>query len=234
MTSNILPPTQQDASRTVSPDRTSAVVRSGEPEEKASDDLGPQLRQVRVRAGITVREFARRVGVSPSLISQVERGLATPSVGTLLAITKELGLELGDLFKPEGHAGRAAPGPVQRGGSRKEIRLASGVRWERLTPGPDLDVEFLYAVYDVGSASCEEDSMLRHGGKEYGYLLSGCLGVKIGFEEYELGPGDSVSFDAHLPHRLWCIGSQPAVVIWAVVQRNGDTRQPPSRVAGSG
>jgi transcriptional regulator with XRE-family HTH domain len=172
--------------------------------------------------------------VSPSLISQVERGLATPSVGTLLAITKELGLDLGDLFNAKGPGGRAAPGPVQRGSSRKEIRLASGVRWERLTPGPDLDVEFLYAVYDVGSASCEEDSMMRHGGKEYGYLLSGHLGVKIGFEEYELGPGDSISFDAHLPHRLWCTGPQPAVVIWAVVQRHGDAPPPPSGVAGRG
>jgi transcriptional regulator with XRE-family HTH domain len=218
----------------VSPDRTSAVERSSEPEEKASEGLGPQLRQVRERAGITVREFARRVGVSPSLISQVERGLATPSVGTLLAITKELGLELGDLFRLEGQGDRAAPGPVQRGNARKEIRLASGVRWERLTPGPDPDVEFLYAVYDAGSASCEEDSMLRHGGKEYGYLLSGCLGVKIGFEEYELDPGDSISFDAHEPHRLWCIGSQPAVVIWAVVQRHGDARRAPGRIAGGG
>ena len=234
MTSNVLPPTRRGASRGVSPDRTSAAVRSGEPEEKASEGLGPQLRQVRKRSGFTVREFARRVGVSPSLISQVERGRATPSVGTLLAITKELGLELGDLFRLEGQAGPAAPGPVQRAGSRKEIRLASGVRWERLTPGPDLDVEFLYAVYDVGSASCEEDSMVRHGGKEYGYLLSGCLGVKIGFEEYELGSGDSISFDAHLPHRLWCIGSEPAVVIWSVVQRHNDARRPPGRITGDG
>lgn len=228
MTSNDLPSTGRSVPRRASPDRTSAA------EEKASESLGPQLRQVRERAGFTVREFARRVGVSPSLISQVERGLATPSVGTLLAITKELGLELGDLFRSESNGAPAAPGPVQRGDSRKEIRLASGVRWERLTPGPDSDVEFLYAVYDVSSASCEEDSMLRHGGKEYGYLLSGCLGVKIGFEEYELDPGDSISFDAHVPHRLWCIGSQPAVVIWAVVQRHGDARQPPSRIAGGG
>ncbi len=234
MSSNAIPSTRRGESRGASPDRTSAIVRSSESEEKASEGLGPQLRLVRERAGFTVRGFARRVGVSPSLISQVERGRATPSVGTLLAITKELGLNLGDLFRLEGHGDRAAPGPVQRGDSRKEIRLASGVRWERLTPGPDPDVEFLYAVYDVGSASCEEDSMLRHGGKEYGYLLSGCLGVKIGFEEYELGPGDSISFDAHLPHRLWCIGSEPAVVIWAVVQRHGDARQPPSRIAGGG
>jgi transcriptional regulator with XRE-family HTH domain len=190
--------------------------------ETASENLGPQLRLAREQKGVTVRQLARHVGVSPSLISQVERGLATPSVGTLLAITTELGLEIGDLFKFGTRTGQTAPGPVQRGNSRKVIRLASGVCWERLTAAADPEVEFLYAVYDVGSASCGEDLMLRHGGKEYGYLLSGRLGVKIGFEEYKLNPGDAISFRAQIPHRLWCIGNQPAVAIWAVVRRDGD------------
>lgn len=214
MFSNAPPSAGRRYSRKVSSDQSSDA------EKRAPENIGPQLRQVREQAGLTLREFAKNVGVSPSLISQVERGLAMPSVGTLLNITKELGLELGDLFKPEGTKGSVSSGPVQRGSSRKEIRLASGVRWERLTPNSDLDVDFLHVTYDVGSASCAEDLMLRHGGKEYGYLLSGCLGVKIGFDEYELGPGDSISFDAHLPHRLWCIGTEPAVVVWAVFQRH--------------
>ncbi len=185
-----------------------------------------RLRLSRQQNGIAVRELARRVGVSPSLISQVERGFATPSVGTLLSIANELGLEIGDLFRNGLGAGPIGRGPVQRSGSRKAIRMASGVRWERLITAPDPEVEFLYAVYDVGSASCQENSMLRHGGKEYGYLLSGRLGVKIGFEEYELSSGDAISFDAQIPHRLWCIGGRPAVAIWAVVRRHGDARQP--------
>jgi transcriptional regulator with XRE-family HTH domain len=195
--------------------------------ERTSERLGLQLRLRREAAGLSIRELARRVGMSPSLISQVERNLATPSVGTLLSISNELGLEIGDVFKFRNRADPAALGPVLRKQSRKKIQLASGVSWERLTSVPDPEVEFLYAVYDVGGTSCEEDSMLRHGGKEYGYLLSGRLGVKIGFEEYELGPGDAISFDAQLPHRLWCIGSRPAVAIWAVVRRHGDARQTP-------
>ncbi len=169
------------------------TARPSAAKAKAPDGLGVQLRLARERTAVTVRELARRAGVSPSLVSQVERGLATPSVGTLFAIANELGLEIGDLFKFGARRGRTAPGPVQRGNSRKAIHMASGVRWERLTAAADPEVEFLYAVYDVGSASCGEKSMLRHGGKEYGYLLSGRLGVKIGFEEYELGPGDAIS-----------------------------------------
>ncbi len=186
----------------------------------------------REAAGITVRELARRVGVTPSLISQVERGLAMPSVGTLLEIASTLHLDIGDLFKSEVRPVRSAAGLVQRSGSRTTIRLASGVRWERLTAAPDSEVEFLYAVYKPGSASCGEDSMLRHGGREYAYLVSGRLGVKIGFEEYQLGPGDSISFDAQMPHRLWCVGRRPAVGIWIIIRRHGDDRQPQEHALG--
>ena len=78
------------------------------------------------------------------------------------------------------------------------ITLASGVTWERLTAAADAGVEFLRVIYDVGSESCPEDSLVRHGGKEYGFVTAGRLGVQIGFERYELGPGDSISFDSVL------------------------------------
>ena len=55
-------------------------------------------------------------------------------------------------------------------------------------------------------------------------MISGRLGVRIGFDEYELSPGHSISFDATSPHRLWAIGSEPAEVLWAVVGRQGDRR----------
>jgi len=108
------------------------------------------LRQGREQKGLTVRGLARYVGVSPSLVSQIERGRVMPSVGTLYAIANQLELVVDDLFrdanaprseraKPPGDAGN----PIQRTNDRKTIRLAEGVRWERLTPRPDPEVEFL-------------------------------------------------------------------------------------------
>jgi mannose-6-phosphate isomerase-like protein (cupin superfamily) len=55
-------------------------------------------------------------------------------------------------------------------------------------------------------------------------MISGRLGVRIGFDEFELGPGDSISFDAQSPHRLWTIGREPAVAVWVVLNRHGDSR----------
>ena len=107
---------------------------------------------------------------------------------------------------------------------RRVINLASGVRWERLTPHSDPDVEFLYVVYPVGAESCPEDALVTHGGREYGYVTSGTLGVRVGFEEYELGSGGSIAFDSSSPHRLWAIGEEPVHAIWVVIGRASDPR----------
>ena len=191
--------------------------------------LGIKLKSARERTGFSVRGLARRVNVSPSLISQIEHGRVTPSVGTLYAMVNKLGLGLDDLFRDTGRAegnGQAAerPSPVQRRHKRRAIRLADGVLWELLTPAPDRELEFFYVVYEAGAESCDKDTLIRHGGMEYAYLLKGRLGVKIGVEEYELRAGDSLSFDAQRPHRLWTIGQRPAVAIWAVLNRSGDKR----------
>lgn len=209
------------------------MAKAGEPKTQSgvSKDLGARLREGRERKGFTVRGLARYVGVSPSLVSQIERGRVMPSVGTLYTIANQLELVVDDLFR-DANAPRAervkmsgdARNPVQKAQNRKTIRLAEGVRWERLTPLPDPEVEFLYVVYEVGAASCDEDSLIRHGGKEYAYMMSGRLGLKIGFEEFELEPGDSITFDAQVPHRLWTIGRKPAEAIWVVYNRHGDSR----------
>jgi transcriptional regulator with XRE-family HTH domain len=183
--------------------------------------IGPKLRQARERKNLSLRGLARYVGVSPSLVSQIERGRVMPSVGTLYSITN-------------GHRQRAdmdmaaVVNPVLRTGQRKIITLADGVRWERLTPTPDKDVEFLVVVYEVGAESSAKDTLIRHGGKEYAFMLRGLLGIKIGFEEFELGPGDSIAFDAQMPHRLWTVGREPAEAIWVVLNRHGDNRAQPS------
>ena len=190
--------------------------------------IGPRLRAQREQLGLSLREIARRLGVSASLISQIERDKVNPSVSTLYALVRELGLTMGDLFASGEPANvssaRWAPagsGPVVTAATRAVINLDSGVMWERLTSGSDANVEFLRLVYDVGGESCPEDALMRHSGKEYGYLIGGRLGVQVGFDRFDLGPGDSLSFDSSMPHRLWAIGERPAEAIWAVVGRQG-------------
>jgi transcriptional regulator with XRE-family HTH domain len=202
--------------------------------------LGKRLRQERDRLGLSLRELARRLDVSPSLVSQIETGKIQPSVRTLYAMVSELGVSLDDVFMLEPastsssssavrgtHAQGSAPldtaaateERVQRAADRRAIELESGVRWERLTTWNDRDLEFLYTIYEVGGASSPDGALVRHNGREFGTVISGQLGVTVGFEEYVLGPGDSISFESSIPHRLHNDGDEVVNAIWVVLGR---------------
>ena len=107
---------------------------------------------------------------------------------------------------------------MQRAGGRAILELASGVRWERLTPGPDAPTDFLEVVYSPGGHSTDERRPLRHGGREYGLIISGTLQANVGFESYELGPGDSIAFDSSTPHEYLNKTGEPVHAIWVVVR----------------
>ena len=200
-----------------------ATVRQRESARTAEPDypeVGERLRARRRERRLSLRDLASRLGVSPSLISQIERGRAKPSVSTLYAIVAELDVSLDELLfndrRPAppaddelGARQAAAEQALQRADSRKQIRLASGVVWERLTPLSEPDTEFLYVTYEVGGASSGEHEFQRHPGHEWGLVIEGRLEVRIGFEEYVLGPGDSISFDSTRPHRLANVGDVP-------------------------
>lgn len=200
--------------------------------EETLDGIGDRLREERVRSGMSQRELARRLGLSASMISQIESGMSKPSVGTLYAIVTELDLSLDRVIRGEEFTDRDHPGPPTEPSSnplvhpedRQVIELASGVRWEELSAGSEQDVDFLHATYEVGGASTPDQSLMRHHGREYGYVMSGTLGIQIGFEEYELNPGDSIAFDSTLPHRLFNKCDQPVHAIWFVVGRDADDR----------
>jgi transcriptional regulator with XRE-family HTH domain len=135
--------------------------------------------------------------------------------------TRDGGLPARDGGLPARDGGPAAyggpPGIVQRASSRKIIDLASGVRWERLTPGSDERTDFLEVIYSPGGHSTDERRPLRHDGREYGLIISGTLQANVGFESYELGPGDSIAFDSSTPHEYLNKTGDSVHAIWVVV-----------------
>ena len=198
------------------------------------DGISHRLREERVRAGISQRELARRVGLSASLISQLESGQSRPSVATLYSIVTELGVSLdrvirGGALQETGGAAAKARGdrsPVVHPAERVAIDLDSGVRWEELAADQEEGIDFLHAIYEVGGASTPDLSLMRHHGREYGYVISGTLGIQIGFQEHELGPGDSIAFDSSIPHRLFNKGDVPVHATWFVVGRGDQGHAP--------
>ena len=195
--------------------------------------LGQRIRAERLRRDMSLRALAREVGVSASMISQLENGKAQPSVSTLYAITSVLGMSIQDVFEPDPEdpvprpttvlAALRAPrgarlGPVVRPAERQILTLDSGVTWERLGTLPGRRIDFLRVTYTPGGTSSSHGDLMRHPGAEYGFLLSGELVLTLGFEESTLRPGDAVSFDSTTPHRYRNDTTEPATGIWYVVE----------------
>ena len=203
-----------------------------------SSELGPRLRAIRLQRGIGLRELARKLDLSPSSISQIETGKMRPSVRTLYALASEFGVTVDELLfdeRPPSQlaASSAASAPptsaaepglaVQRAEDRPAITLNSGVRWERLMLWADEDVEFIEATYEPGGSSSPDGSFVRHSGNEFGHVLSGTLHVVVGFDEFVLEPGDSITFPSSTPHRLSNEGTETVRAIWVVRGRRGDS-----------
>jgi len=211
-----------------------ASVTVNEPSASEWVAIGLRIRAARESARLSVRELARRIDVSPSHVSQVERGLASFSVRALYNVANELGISMDSLFDdaapktaPADPSRRTGPptsgdplvdrGIVLRAENRPTIPLPGGTRWERLTPRSESGAEFLEVVYpparDAGSPPAD---FIQHLSREYGLVISGTLTVQVGFNTTQLGPGDSIAFDSVTPHRFWNETRDEVRAVWFI------------------
>lgn len=202
-------------------------------------DVGAELRREREARKLSLRAVASAVGVSASLLSQVETGKTQPSVSTLYALVNHLGISLDALMGTarvatsplgsstissiDGADARAhdsrSDSVVQRRDDNPVIEMENGVTWERLAVGESAVADPMIVTYQPGGSSSLEGKMTRHAALEYGVLLEGSLTLKLDFETYDLCPGDSFCFDAQRPHLYTNHGDVPARGIWFVIGR---------------
>lgn len=207
-------------------------------------NVGGLIRRERQKQELSLRELARRVGVSASMLSQVETDRTRPSVSTIYAIATELGLSIDALLSdsdgtadgsPADHADAEPDRGDRDAGSalavtglasqlvrpedRRKLELESGVTWELLSDLLPHLVDFMYVSYEPGGRSSSSGKLMRHSGTEFAYLLRGKLKIQVGFDEYVLQPGDALAFDSTEPHLLVNEGSEPAEGIWFVLGR---------------
>jgi quercetin dioxygenase-like cupin family protein/DNA-binding XRE family transcriptional regulator len=196
-------------------------------------DLGSELRRIREGKKLSLRSVANAVGVSPSLLSQVETGKTQPSVSTLYALVNHLGVSLDGLMgqhrpsvvesaptAPSPASGsNGANGVVQLGSNNPVIEMENGVTWERLADGGSDVADPLIVTYAPGASSSVEGKLMRHSALEYGVITEGQLVLKIDFEEHVMNPGDSFCFDANRPHMYQNRSNRVAKGIWFVIGR---------------
>ena len=191
--------------------------------EAISVDVAHRLRQLREREQISMRELARRSGLSANALSMIERGRVSPSVSTLYKIAEALGVSITRFF---GEEPARTDVVLVRATERTRVPFVRGV-WEGLGgekfSGP---VEPFVLTLEAGASS--GTSPMVHTGREFVFCLRGNLEYLIERQRLELAAGDSLLFAAYLKHRWRNPG--PTVVNALVVLSGFSEGRPPHLV----
>jgi len=162
--------------------------------------LGREIKALRRRHGLTIADVAARAHISSGMLSKIENGQSSTSLGTLQSIAEALGVTLSNLFHgfdvPEGGAQH-----VKKGGGMEVVRRGTnkGHTYHLLAydQGPRKVFEpFLITMTDKS----EIFPSFQHPGTEFIYILEGRIRYRHGRQTYTLGPGDSLTFRGDVPH----------------------------------
>lgn len=180
---------------------------SDTPADAIADALPKRLRARRKEVGKTLQQVADHTGLSVGFLSQIERGLSTPSLASLAAIARALDCS------PDHFVALPDPGAAESRAARRTARsLGDGtVRYQRLSrsfPGSRLNSVLM--TLPPGHVSRPS----RHDGEELVFVVRGVVLSTVDGERRLLEPGDSVHFDSGRKHNLKNIGDEPAEVLW--------------------
>jgi transcriptional regulator with XRE-family HTH domain len=170
--------------------------------------LGPRVKILREATGLSLRDLAERTGVSAPMLSQVERGETSPTLAVAEKIAVGLELSLSQLLRLDEGEHVA----ISRAGRRRRYERG-GHRFEELTPplpGQRADVSLHTLKPGAATGGHGDPPMHEPGSRETTVMLTGELALVVDGTRYELRAGDSVTFDADLPHHFENDGSEPA------------------------
>jgi transcriptional regulator with XRE-family HTH domain len=177
-------------------------------------EVGPRVRALRESMGLSLRELAMRSGVSAPMLSQVERGEASPTLAVAAKIAAGLELTLSQLLRLDEDRHLV----VVRSGERR-TRRRGGHRVEELSaplPGQRADVS-LHTLEPGGATGGPDDPPMHEpGSRETVYVQSGSVELVIDGQSHTLGEGDSATFDADLPHHFENPGKARATMMAVV------------------
>jgi len=202
------------------------------------ENLGQKIREERRKRNLTLEQLSQGTKLSKSFLSQIERGLAQPSVSSLKKIAQQFGVSVVNLFMNEinnpnsfGHlppieknrgngAAYAEDVKVVRANLRKSLTLpGSRVSYDLLTPDLNRLLEVMYMRIGPTESSGEEP-MIDPPGEKFGLVLKGTLEVRVKDEIYQLQSWDSIYYPAHFPHSWRGVGKEPIEVIWVLTPPN--------------
>jgi transcriptional regulator with XRE-family HTH domain len=182
---------------------------SGEPPIEV--DLGARIRTLRLARGATLRQLAAQAGVTESFLSQVERGVASPSIASVQRIARALGTSIAELFAADESAGSV----VRVRDRRRVVYQGLGAVDEFLTRSTDGRLQVILSTIEPGGGTGDEP-YTHDSDEEVVIVLEGVLDLWVGPEHYRLETGDAVTHPSRVPHRNTNPGPGVARVLFCI------------------
>jgi transcriptional regulator with XRE-family HTH domain len=166
------------------------------PDATIEVDLGARIRALRLARGETLRRLAADAGVTESFLSQVERGVASPSIASVQRIARALGQSIAELFAADERAGIV----VRARDRRRVVYQGLGAIDEFLTRATDGRLQVILSTIEPGGGTGDE-AYTHESDEEVVVVLEGSLDLWVGPEHFRLEAGDAVTHSSRLPHR---------------------------------
>lgn len=190
-------------------DSRSAAAPSAPPPIEV--DLGARIRTLRLAQGATLRKLAAEASVTESFLSQVERGVASPSIATVQRIARALGQSIAELFAADERAGSL----VRVHDRRRVAYPGLGAVDEFLTQSSDGRLQVILSTIEPGGGTGDE-AYTHDSDEEVVVVLEGSLDLWVGVEHYHLNAGDAVTHASRVPHRNTNPGPGIARVLFCI------------------
>lgn len=176
--------------------------------------VGREIRGLRKARDTTLGQLSEATGLSKGYLSQVERGISSPSVKALHTISRALGVTISWFFPPQTDGDADLRDTVVRAHARRSLSFDSGITDELLSPNLDRTIELLRCIFPAGSESGADP--YNHRGEEAGIIISGQLDLWLDDQHIRLNEGDSFAFSSERLHRYANPTDQDTIVIWAI------------------
>jgi transcriptional regulator with XRE-family HTH domain len=177
--------------------------------------IGIRIKEIRLARGMTLQLLSEASGLSPSMLSLVERGRASPSIGSLVVIASALGVGMSDLLTGEQASEEKL---VVRSSEPQAIETAQHVIRRLLREDRTRGVSVAVNEYEPNTGNA--DRPVTHDGFEYGYILEGQLTVTVEGTPHVLEAGDLISYSSRRPHRIWNYSDARVRTLWFNITRD--------------
>jgi transcriptional regulator with XRE-family HTH domain len=199
--------------RTETADDTAASLRA----------VGAELRRIRLRAGLSLRDLGRLAGLTPGFLSLVERGECSLSLTSLFALSKALDVPAADLIQGSLNAEERPhfafwPGLRER---PAEVTIGEREYWRLHATFPGRQLEPLFMrILPMSRAA----PLAAHEGEGFVYILSGTLSITLRDQELSLQPGSALHFRSDTPHTIDNSTREPVEALWVVTADSWEHR----------